>query len=102
MEIAALEAYAPKERLHIDGAFAVANFHRTGRLFVGDERAVVVERLDEPTGIAEQGIAQALLQPFGTLSGACRFQPLFGFGEERFRFAVLFEDRLVVEFFFDS
>lgn len=91
-----------EEGSDLEGTLCVDGFVGAGRLFVGDQGAVVEEAFDDAAGVPEEGVAQAGFEPVGQVLGSFFFVEARGdLREEGFGFAVFFFEACFPEFFFE-
>ena len=102
VEVVASEFDGAEEGFDGAGSVAVEGFELGGCFVVGQQLAVVVEPGDDPTGVAQEGCAQAGLDPFGTFAQAAGVYFRFGLGKEGFGFCEDCGLRFGLEFFFES
>lgn len=68
--VVALQLDLSKQGVDAPDAFSVTNLEGQFVFLVGQQAAVVVEGGDDFTAVAQESIAQALLDPFGAFAGA--------------------------------
>jgi len=69
MMVVAPQLDLSKEGVDAPGAVAVTGLEGQRLFVVGQQAAVVVERGDDFAAVAQEGVAQALLDPFGAFAG---------------------------------
>lgn len=92
----------PEQGVDAPGAVAVAGLEGEEGRVVGQQGAVVVEGGDDFAAVAQEGVAQAQLDPLGAVAGTRGAQVDPGLGDEGFGFGELFRSCFRVEFFLPS
>lgn len=100
--VVALQIDCSEKSVNAPGAVAVTGFKGQGLFVVRQQAAVVVESSDDFAAVAQQGLAQPILDPFGGFAGTRSTQGRFGFRDEGFGFGEPFPVCFRVEFFFLS
>ncbi len=99
MVVAALEQDLAEESLNAALTPFITSLELAAGLVIRENGPVVVKSANKTLAIAQQGITQPLLDPFGALAGTFAAQERFGFREEALGFAEPFVARFLVEFF---